>query len=183
MLINSLLLALSSSLDSLGIGITYGLKNTKISPSSQIILSIISIIVTTISIMIGGILKNFLSDIISKVIGSGILMLLGIIIIIQAKSKNGSFDFNNSNVIDPSEAVALGIALSLDSLCIGIGGSIFGLKISLFPILVALLQLLFLNLGNFLGRKLIKICKIPAGIWSTLSGILLILIGIVKFKI
>ena len=182
MLINSLLLALSSSLDSLGIGITYGLKNTKISILSQIILSIISIIVTTISIMLGSVLKNFLSDIISKVIGSGILILLGIVIIIQTQTQKESFDFNNSNIIDPSEAVALGIALSLDSLCIGIGGSIFGLKISLFPILVALLQLLFLNLGNFFGRKLIKIGNIPSSIWSTLSGILLILIGFIKFK-
>ncbi len=183
MLISSLLLALSSSLDSLSIGITYGLRNTKISKSSQIILAIISIIVTTISIMIGGILKNFLSDIISKIIGSSILMLLGIIIIVQSRSNSSSFDFNNSNIIDPSEAVALGIALSLDSLFIGIGGSIFGLNISLFPILVALLQLFFLNLGNSLGRRLIKIANIPYDVWSTLSGVLLILIGIAKLNV
>lgn len=183
MLINSLLLALSSSIDSLGIGITYGIKNTKISMFSQIILFIISIIITTISIMLGSILKNFLSDIISEIIGSGILIILGIIIIIQTKKKSSSFDFNHSNNIEPSEAIALGIALSLDSLCIGIGGSIFGLDISMFPILVAFLQLTFLNLGNYFGRKLIKAVNIPSGIWSILSGGLLVLIGIVKFII
>ena len=182
MLINSLLLALSSSIDSLGIGITYGIKNTKISIFSQIILFIISIIVTTISVMLGSVLKNFLSDIISKFIGSGILIILGIVIIIQTKEKSSSFDFNHSNIIDPSEAIALGIALSLDSLCIGIGGSVFGLDISMFPILVATLQLAFLNLGNFFGRKLIKAVNIPSGIWSILSGGLLVLIGIVKFR-
>ena len=182
MLISSLLLALSSSIDSLGIGITYGIKNTKISIFSQIILFIISIIVTTISVMLGSVLKNFLSDIISKFIGSGILIILGIFIIIQTKDKSSSFDFNHSNIIDPSEAIALGIALSLDSLCIGIGGSVFGLNISMFPILVAFLQLLFLNLGNYSGRRLIKVLNIPSVIWSILSGGLLILIGIVKFR-
>lgn len=182
MLINSLLLALSSSIDSLGIGITYGIKNTKISIISQIVLFIISIFVTTISVMLGSVIKNFLSDIISKFIGSGILIILGVIIIIQTKEKSSSFDFNHSNIIDPSEAIALGIALSLDSLCIGIGGSVFGLNISMFPILVATLQLAFLNLGNFLGRKLIKKVNIPSGIWSVFSGVLLVLIGAVKFR-
>ena len=33
MFINSLILAISSSIDSLGIGITYGIKNTKITVS------------------------------------------------------------------------------------------------------------------------------------------------------
>lgn len=183
MLINSLLLALSSSIDSLGIGITYGIKNTKISIFSQIILFIISISVTTLSLMLGSMLKSFLSDIVSQIIGSGILICLGIIIIYQAKEKSGSFDFNHSNIIDPSEAIALGVALSLDSLCIGIGGSIFGLETSVFPFLVAILQLFFLNLGNSCGKKLIKIVSIPSGIWSILSGGLLILIGIIKFKI
>lgn len=182
MLINSLILAISSSLDSLGIGITYGLKNTKLSFISQIILFVISIVVTTFSIYLGGLLKNFLPEIISKIIGAGILTILGVSIIIQSSSKSSSFDFNNSNVIDPFEAITLGIALSLDSLCIGIGGSIFGLNVSLFPILVALLQLVFLGLGNFLGRKLIKICNIPSSIWSIISGVLLIIIGFLKFK-
>ncbi len=183
MLINSLLLALSSSIDSLGIGITYGIKNTKINIFSQIILFIISVFVTTLSIMLGSILKNFLSDMISKIIGSGILILLGIIIIFQTEEKSGSFDFNHSNIIDPSEAIALGITLSLDSLCIGIGGSIFGLKISLFPLLVAIMQLLFLNLGNYFGRKLIRYLHVSSGILSAISGVLLILIGIIKCRI
>ena len=46
MLINSILLALSSSLDSLGIGITYGIKNMKISKISRLILFTISCFVS-----------------------------------------------------------------------------------------------------------------------------------------
>ena len=42
MLINSIILAVSSSIDSLGIGITYGMKNTKISYLAKIVLFVIS---------------------------------------------------------------------------------------------------------------------------------------------
>ena len=42
MFINSLILALSSSIDSLGIGITYGIKNTRISYMAKIVLFVIS---------------------------------------------------------------------------------------------------------------------------------------------
>ena len=41
-MVNSILLAISSSIDSLGIGVTYGIKNTKISKLSKIILFVIS---------------------------------------------------------------------------------------------------------------------------------------------
>ena len=46
MIINSLILAVSSSIDSLGIGITYGIKNTKISLIARFILFIISFIIS-----------------------------------------------------------------------------------------------------------------------------------------
>ena len=42
MIINSFLLAISSSIDSLGIGITYGVKNTRISNQAKIILFLLS---------------------------------------------------------------------------------------------------------------------------------------------
>ena len=41
MFINSLILALSSSIDSLGIGITYGIKETRISYIANLILFVI----------------------------------------------------------------------------------------------------------------------------------------------
>lgn len=182
MFINSLILAISSSIDSLGIGMTYGLKNTKLSLKSKVILFIISITVTIFSVLLGSSLRNFLPTFVAKFIGSSILIILGIIIIIQGIKNKEDFDFNKSNTIEPSEAFALGIALSLDSLCIGIGGSIFGLNISIFPIFVAILQLLFIDFGIFMGKKIIHLTKIPNSIWSILSGILLILIGTIKFK-
>ena len=46
MILNCIVLALSVSIDSFGIGITYGIKNTKITNWSKLILFTISLIVT-----------------------------------------------------------------------------------------------------------------------------------------
>ena len=146
MFLNTFLLAISSSIDSLGIGITYGLRHTKLLKKSKIILFLISIF-----------------------------------IIIKTNEQEISFDFDNSNDISPKEAIFLGVALSLDSLCIGIGGSTIGINVYWFSILVAILQYVFLSIGNYCGIHLSKVSSIPQSFWSKISGILLILIGLIKF--
>ena len=144
MFFNTLVLALSSSIDSLGIGITYGLRHIKLLKKSKIILFLVSIFITFSAGIIGNILKNTLSANICEFIGSAFLLCMGIFIIIQTNDKEVSFDFDNSNDISPKEAIWLGLALSLDSLCIGIGGSTIGINIYLFSILVSILQYIFL---------------------------------------
>ncbi len=181
MFLNTLLLAISSSIDSLGIGITYGLNKTKLSKTAKIILFIISIAITSFSGIIGLILKNTLSANVCEFIGSAILLCMGIFIIIQTNDKEFSFDFDKSNDISYKEAILLGFALSLDSLCIGIGGSTIGINVFIFAIFVSVLQYVFLSMGNYFGTHLIRFKKVPQSVWSKVSGILLILIGLLKF--
>lgn len=220
MILNSFFLAISSSVDSLGIGITYGLKKTKISYVANIILFSISIIITTFSMWFGNCISNFLSSNITNVIGSLIIIFMGFFMTFQALKKNNvdncngenlSFnenindekifcffikflgitiqiirnptnsDFDQSKKIDCKEAFFLAIALSLDSFCIGIGSTIAGISSSLFPLLISTFQLLFLKFGYIIGRKLNNTKIFPDNTWSVLSGILLIIIGFVKF--
>ena len=58
MLLTYLVLAISVSIDSLGIGITYGLRNTKITKLAKIIVFIISVLVTAFSVCIGNVISN-----------------------------------------------------------------------------------------------------------------------------
>ena len=222
MLINSLMLSLSSSIDSLGIGITYGIKNTKISRIGMIVLFVISFSISVLSVWFGDMIKNIFSDFTTKLIGNLILIGMGVFVCFQAiredkiKSApellysepiNGnsekiysffidflgitikiiknptSSDFDSSNSIDGKEALFLGVALSLDCFCIGACGSIIGVSPFLFPLLISIFQLVFLNFGNVLGRKLHQLNHLPDNIWSVISGVLLVLIGIVRFVI
>lgn len=190
-MLNSILLAISSSIDSLGIGITYGIKNTKISLIGKIILFIISITMTYLSIFLGNFIQTIFSSFLTKLIGSSILILIGIYICFEALKKKSnssnvfnnpiSSDLDNSKTIDSKEAIFLAIALSLDSFCIGICGSIIDINLVLFPFLVSIFQLFFLNIGTFFGIHINRFYKLPQNIWSIISGFLLIIIGIFKF--
>ena len=182
MFINSLLLAVASSIDSLGIGITYGLKNTKISFWSTFILFCISFGISIFSLLLGNFIKKFFSDIIINFFGSGLLIVMGFWAFLQAmKNDCKNFDFDNSKFIDCKEACILGFALSLDSFCIGISGSMADINLSLFPFLVSAFQLIFLSLGSYLGINIRNFCKLPSNIWSIISGLLLIFIGFLRF--
>ena len=221
-----LFLALSLSIDSIGIGITYGLRNTKIPMLSKFILFLISVTFTTIALMLGNLITKFLPDYLANLIGSFILIFIGVwilfqifcdnnkkghghlspydseIAIIEQKNSNEpkiyslfirffgitiqiikhpiSSDLDNSKVIDWKEACFLGIALSIDSISVSIGGGITGLSSFLFPILVATFHIAFLFLGKFLGHKLINIRKFPENICNVISGVLLIIIGVTR---
>ena len=158
MLINCFILAISSSIDSLGIGVTYGIKDKKISFSSTIILFIISLLVSFISVFLGKILLDFLPEFITELIGCFILFIIGFFVIVKSffEKKSGNqndFDFNNSNLIDPKESVFLGFALSLDNFCIGISSSLIGSSYILFPILISVFQFMFLRVGILIGKK------------------------------
>lgn len=205
MILTCMLLALSTSIDSIGIGLTYGIRDITISRQAKIILFIISLIISSISILIGNTLNNILSKEITNIIGSLILFFIGIIILVQTLKREKrqekkvyklfikflgitiqiikdpiSSDFDNSKKIDSKEAIYLGTALSLDSFSVGIGAGMLGSISIIFPLIVSLFQIIFLSLGRNIGEKLNKKIHIPSKIWSILSAVLLILIGIVR---
>lgn len=94
-MINYILLAISVSIDSLGIGITYGIRNTKIYFFSKIILFIISVFITSLAVFIGGLICTILPNNFANYIGIFILVFLGIWIIYQSFDKNKIHKNNN----------------------------------------------------------------------------------------
>ena len=181
MLFSCILLAFCSTLDSLGIGITYGLKNIKIQFKSKVILFACSFFITIISLFLGGFIVYIFPNNSAKYIGSLILVIIGIFLILSCYKNENNFDFDNSKNIDCKEALFLGFALSLDSFGIGISSSLLSNYFFILPILVSFFQLFFLSFGNFLGRKIKKASNISDNIWSFIAGVLLIIIGILKF--
>lgn len=175
-MLNSILLAFSVSIDSLGIGITYGIRNAKIKFLSRCILFVMSIFFTYCSFAIGDFINSILSELVTKIISSGILILIGILIIADPIP----FDLNHSRAIDIKEALLLGTVLSLDSVCVGIGSSIGGYSSVFFPLLVATFQLVFMSIGMFVGKKIIRNTNIPDKIWNLISGGIIIIFGIIK---
>ena len=88
MLLNIIVLAFSSSIDSFGIGVTYGLKRTNLNISSNLIILLLSIISTSFSIFIGNKLTIIFNTYYIKFLGAFILVILGVIIIMQILNCN-----------------------------------------------------------------------------------------------
>lgn len=76
--ISLIMLSIAVSIDSCGVGITYGLRNIKISFVSILILAICSGSVIFIAMLVGDYLKAFVPLHATKYIGAAILILIGI---------------------------------------------------------------------------------------------------------
>lgn len=185
MLINCIVLAISSSIDSLGIGITYGIKSTKISTISKIILLCISLLISFLSVFFGKFLTSILSENFANMIGGFILFVIGGFIIVKSffdsnSCDNNYYDFNNSKLIDPKESIFLGFALSLDCFGIGVSSGLINSYSFLFPLFVSVFQFAFLSLGIRIGKKISNLSNVSDFVWSLISGVLLICIGLIK---
>lgn len=177
-----LFLAISSSIDSFGIGITYGIRNTKISNSAKLILFVISFIVSFFAVYSGDFLKDLLPDNIANYIGCCLLIFLGGFVCFQSFKKDTKNPVCDEVFAEPKIyrffIKFLGITIQIiknpSSSDLDKSNLIDG-KEALF-----LGVTLFISLGNLLGSNLNRFGKLPKSTWSIISGILLIVIGIIK---
>ena len=181
MIIKYILLALSASIDALSLGITYGIKKTKMSKTANIIIFMIVFCCSTIAILVGHFLSLLFSPMFSILLGSSLLIMLGLYNIYKGVKKSNTFenfDIDNSNYIDTKEAIAIGLAVAVDASCVSMGAGIIGYISFILPIFMAIFHTLFVNCGNFIAKSVVNKLNVPSNILSILSGILLILIGI-----
>lgn len=99
-------------------------------------------------------------------------------LVIQILRAPQSADVDRSGIISASEAVMLGVALSLDALGAGLGAALLGLPALLTSIVIAAASAIFLVSGTRLGLRY----SARRGMYalSYLPGILLIMMGITK---
>ncbi len=191
-----LLFSVSLNIDALGIGISYGVRSIRISFAARAIISIISIFVAGLTLALSKAFLDKIPEEATKVLGIIILFAMGICIIYKSKpnkkvkesnldrtvkilSKPESGDFDSSLTIEPIEAFYIGLALNLDTI-----GAIFvayavGVKSFYLPFCIAGCQFLFIWAGLHLGQRLNRIYSNNT-FWSFLSGIILIVIAVLR---
>lgn len=194
----TVLLAISLSIDALGIGATYGLQNISIPFSTKLILTGESMLLMALFLFVGNRLTLVLPPIFVNRLGVLLIMLMGFWLCLQSflkKKKEPDFlgdialqfirtpsscDRDSSAKLDAVEAVTLGFILSLDSLATGIGAGAAGISILTFPPCAAIFQTLFLTLGVWCGKKLTMHLDVKESIWTAISGGLLLIIGLLR---
>ena len=150
-----LILAVSLSMDALGIGISYGLRGIRVSWKARVVICAMSMMVTGAAVGLGSVLLEVIPLPAAKLLGCGMLLILGLVIIVQGfrkrKEENSfSCDFDRSKAIETAEALYLGAALSVDSFGAGVSSAVSGMNSILVPILAGLMQMLPL------GRRLFR---------------------------
>lgn len=87
MILSIAVLAISLSIDALGVGIVYGIREIKIPVISKIVICFFSVLYSGAALIIGKSMSSFLPQAISRYIGVSILFVMGTWIILQALLK------------------------------------------------------------------------------------------------
>lgn len=177
----TIMFALVLSIDALSVGVAYKLKNISLPILSKLIICLMSFISTLTAMLAGKFFSSVITDITANVTGSVLLILTGIFIIkCSVTEKPEKCDINNSKRLEPKEAVYMGIILSFDSFCSGIGLGFINISPVYFSLLTSIFQFIFLYAGEYTTSKILKYNFIKEKTCEIISGLLLIIVAIFK---
>ena len=197
-LISAILLSLSANLDTFTVAISYGIKKIKLSISNILLITFITTLGTFASMSLGLGLTQFISVYTANLIGSLMLIGIGIWILVdffkQSHKKNQISSIENNSTysqilsdpivadkdhsgdIDFKESITLSLALTINNLGIGIAASIAGINIYLNTICTFIVTILSIVVGISIGSSyLSNLCGKYAGL---ISGLVIILLGL-----
>ncbi|MFD1039766.1 sporulation membrane protein YtaF [Virgibacillus byunsanensis] len=200
------ILVIAVSLDSFGVGITYGMRKIRVPFNALFIIMLCSGLTVLASMTIGELLSSIISEGMANVIGGSILIALGIFCLFNViRSKLQSVedhvkhahqetkrltqiktvikepqqaDLDHSGTISISEALILGFALALDAFAAGLGAAMLGYTPLLTAISIALMSGIFLYYGINTGIILSKSKQMEQ--MTFLPPLLLIALGIIN---
>lgn len=205
-MLESLLLVSSLCIDSFVASISYGTSKIKIPIRSVIIINFVCTTTLACSLFIGSVFKNFLPGTLPVVLGFIILTSLGIYrlfeyffksyiskktkcdypltfklfdfkFVLQVYLNETKADFDKSKYLNSKESFYLALALSLDSLAVGFGSSLYSINYIQTLLLCFIIGVLAVSFGVFLGQKFSEKLHLEL---SWLSGVLLIILAIVR---
>lgn len=181
--ITIILIGMASNLDNLGIALAYGVRQKKITIVPNLLIAIISMIITYIAVMAGSKIIVYISPYKANILGSLLLCGVGVWTLLsnrpsRRKTRKG-FDIpgrEQSQNLSFKEAIFLGFLLSLNCMAGGIGIGANGISAIWTVISIGVFSILTIGLGSHFGYLL---SKSFIGRYSTsISGCLMILIGI-----
>lgn len=181
LILSAFIFSLSSNIDNLVIGISYGIKDERISMFSNIIIAIITTLGTYISMEFGKFICRFISNDISNLFGSITLLLMGVYFITQSiieKEKDKKTENKKVTKLNTKDTIFLALALASNNLGVGVAASITGLGIKWVLIFTFITSILTISIGQSLGDHIIG--KFIGKYDSLISGILLLILGIVE---
>ncbi|MGG4267697.1 sporulation membrane protein YtaF [Peribacillus simplex] len=199
--------AVSSSVDNLGVSISYGIRKIRIGLGANLLIGFICFLMSIAGISFGVWLSKILPGMFPVIIGAFFLIIIGIRIILLAAPRKKvlvvshedsnpspsmkgvlknpeAADVDNSGEIGWGEAVILGVALSANALTNGLGAGLLGFSPLAISLTAAIGSIISVWAGVKLGHKLasVRIGSFTLGEFGTIiSGIIILIIAIKAF--
>jgi len=181
--ITQILLAFCLATDAFAVSITNGMCSSKITKKNVFATAFTFGAFQGMMPILGFILGNYFTEIISRYQHYVALFLLGAIglnMIIEAfkEHKNPECPCAPRNIFSVGNLIIQGIATSIDALAVGVSLSAINADISSTSVIIGLITFLCCAMGVYIGRKF----RVLIGVRAKLGGgILLLLIGIKIF--
>lgn len=201
--------AISASVDNLGVGMSYGIRNIRIGLVSNLLVAIICFIFSVAGISFGKWFSIIMPGLLPVLVGAFLLFVIGIRIILltgphrtRVATDEGTeqlshkktiaaildnpeiADADRSGEIGLSEAIFLGIALSANALTNGLGAGLLGFSPLAISAATAIGSFITIWLGVHVGKKMVdvRIGSYTLGEFGTIiSGIILLVIATTTF--
>lgn len=196
--------AISSSVDNLGVGMSYGLQKIEIQIRQNLLIAAICFVLSMGGIYFGIWIFNSIPGMLPVILGAILLMIIGIRVILLAKPNERKASENNKTTtglkgifknpetvggadtkqIGTMESIVLGIALSANALTNGVGAGLIGLSPLAISITAAVGSYFSIWIGVKIGYKVahIRIGSFTFGQFGTLlSGVILLVIALFAF--
>ncbi len=171
------LFSLSSNLDNFIVGVSYGIKREVIPWFSNLLITIITTIITGLSMIFGKYIVIWLPSSLTNLVGAVIFIAIGLWFMandIFRKQKDNNQ--NHPDSLNWKNAIVLGLLLSINNIGVGMLGGITGLSISSVLVLTFLTCLLLTYIGNHLGDHIVGSFIVKNS--DLISGLILIILGI-----
>lgn len=182
MFFKNLILAVSLSIDSFGVGMSYRIKGVKITFWAKAIVGILSFAITWAALNLGDWMVSYFPPDILRILGTAILVLIGVTFIRKGfQSKEEAFcDMDHSSSIELWEALLLGFALSSDTISTCIAIATLPINTVYLPFLAGIFQAGFLDVGSKVAVSFGKFTNNNSKICGIFSGCLLIFLAILQ---
>ncbi|MBA4537850.1 manganese efflux pump [Bacillus aquiflavi] len=178
------IIGIASNLDNAGIGIAYGVQNICISPLSNIIIALFNGGATLISGLFGLWLSQWFSPLMGSLIGTVILVAIGVTMLYQARKTNRII--NNEMIklkskrrkIGLVETFALALALSVTNIVAGLDAGLIHLPIWITSLVAGFFSYINIAVSSSLSAKFAthRLGEHTA----VIAGVMLILIGLLQ---
>jgi len=178
--LSAILLAVSSNLDNLGVGVAYGVRGRHIRIVHNLLIALVSGGGTLLSMAGGEWINDYMSEEVADVLGASVMVLIGVLNTWHAiTGDTATGDPGEGNGTSWREGLALAVSLTFNNLGGGLGAGISHVSIPLTTLLTVVGSVAAIAGGQRLGRT-----ALPMASRRTLavaSGLLIVAVGIYEY--